>query len=116
MFQFNRSADEEFEILQGCVRQLRARYEIIAEDLPVLNWGNFELLKHYTNLLNRQTVKFENRKLYVCFIETELATKSSKGGLTYIKELKVFIFHFLDEKYGHILIRKENLEDKVNEF
>ncbi|MFL5810446.1 MAG: hypothetical protein ACJ749_13055 [Flavisolibacter sp.] len=115
MFQFTSSAEEDHQVLIQCLQQLQQDYSVTPGDLVDFKWKNFSLLHDYSNLLNRQTLKIQNKNVYILFAEVEREVVGRYDTIL-IKEFRFFVVCFLNKSFGHILIRKEKLEDKINEY
>ena len=98
-----------------CLSEIQKHYSIESAALPDFSYSRFDLLKYYTNFLNRKTIRISDTNTYVSFVEVEYRIPSKYGPRSR-KNFQFYVFCFLEENYGHIIIRKETIGDKLNEF
>jgi hypothetical protein len=112
----NLYTQQEEEILNRTLVEIEKRFPFEPADLPSFLPDNFELLKYYSNFLNRRTVKLKGSNTYVAFVEVEFSVKGAKGAITLVKYFQCYVFCYLARTYGRLLIRRETLADKINEL
>jgi hypothetical protein len=115
MLDFYNSQDEQTTLNQS-LQGIQQHYPVEPADLPDFSHFKFELLKHYTNFLNRQTIRISNTNTYVSFVEVEYRVPKTKYGSGLAKDFQFYVFCFLNERYGHTLIKRETVSDKLNEL
>jgi hypothetical protein len=113
---FDPYLQDEESLLNETISEIKKVYDIEPVDLPRFTPARFELLKYYTNILNRKTVRIAGSNTYISFVEVEFPVDSNKYGTILRKDFQFYMFTFLSGSFGHILIRKETFEDKICEL
>jgi hypothetical protein len=112
----NLYTQQEEEILNRTLVEIGKRFPFEPADLPAFSLDNFELLKYYSNFLNRRTIKLKGSNTYVAFVEVEFPAKGAKSTTAAVRYFQCYVFCYLARAYGHLLIRRETLADKINEL
>lgn len=113
---FNTYTQQDDEILDHALLEIEKHFQIEPADLPAFSYQVFQVLKYYTNFLNRRTVRLTGTNTYAAFVEVEVTTISIKGLTVVQKYFQCYVFCYLPVSYGRVLIRKETIVDKIDEL
>src|SRR5690349_24660629 len=96
--------EQEEEICNQTLLEIEKHFPFEAADLPAFSYGNFELLRYYTNFLNRRTIKLKGSNTYVAFAQVEFPVKGAKSPTTLVKYSQCYVCCYLRMSYGRLLI------------
>ena len=115
-YQFFISEQQEQDI-QEIINDISKRYAVEkAAELPApLN--EFYLLKDYLDVSEYRTIRITQRDnpSYVSFIQVQ-SEHRSKYSSGIASDLQAYVFVHLCRNYGHMVIKKETLRDKLTEL
>lgn len=108
--------DEDEEMIQRIIDYINTNYTTEEAALPA-NLAEFHLLNDYLSKGEYRTIRITQRSnaTYVSFIETH-AAYSTRSGTASAHYLQAYVFVILSRQYGHLVIKKETLRDKLNEL
>lgn len=110
-------SDQEEQDVQETIDDISKKYPV--EEAPELPTplSEFFLLKDYLDVSEYRTIRITQRQnpSYVSFIQVQSGYHSKSGSGT-ISDLQGYVFVKLCRNYGHIIIKKETLRDKLNEL
>lgn len=108
---------EDEEMVLETVDELKSNYSVEEAEGPIAKMDAFHLLSNFASAREYRTFRVmrQSATTYVSFIQlqSEYSTKSGPAIRTY---MQAYVFVPLSRSYGHLVIKKETLRDKLNEL
>jgi hypothetical protein len=107
---------EEEELVREIINDIKKNYQVEEAALPV-KLELFHLLKGYDSVREYRTVRITHGPNPTCvsFIKAQFVY-STKSGPATRTSMQAYVFVTLSRDYGHLVIKKETLRDKLNEL
>ena len=105
---------EEEIILDEIVSNLSNDYNLSFDNEPTFNFKKFETFQHYSDIKTLSSINFNNQfKILIINIEHHFI--GGRHGDSIHNENQILGVKMLEKDYGRILIREENVFDKILE-
>ena len=108
---------EDEEMVLETIDELKSKYSVEEAGGPIAQLDAFHLLSNFASAREYRTFRVarQSAATYVSFIQLQSAysTKSGPAIRTY---MQAYVFVPLSRNYGHLVIKKETLRDKLNEL
>ncbi len=106
---------EEEIILDEIVSNLSNDYNLSFDNRPTFNFKKFETFQHYSDIKTLSSINFNNQfKTLIINIEHHFI--GGRHGDSIHNENQILGIKMLEKDYGRILIREENVFDKILEI
>jgi hypothetical protein len=107
---------EDEDMVQRIIDYINTDYTTQETSLPA-KLAEFHLLNDYLSKGEYRTIRITQRSnaTFVSFIETH-AAYSTRSGTASAHYLQAYVFVKLSRQYGHLVIKKETLRDKLSEL
>ena len=106
---------EEEIILDEIVSNLSNDYNLSFDNRPTFNFKKFETFQHYSDIKTLSSINFNNQfKILIINIEHHFI--GGRHGDSIHNENQILGIKMLEKDYGRILIREENVFDKILEI
>ena len=106
---------EEEIILDEIVSNLLNDYNLSFDNEPTFNFKKFETFQHYSDIKTLSSINFNNQfKILIINIEHHFI--GGRHGDSIHNENQILGIKMLEKDYGRILIREENVFDKILEI
>lgn len=106
---------EEEIILDEIVSNLSNDYNLSFDNKPTFNFKKFETFQHYLDIKTLSSINFNNQfKILIINIEHHFI--GGRHGDSIHNENQILGIKMLEKDYGRILIREENVFDKILEI
>ena len=106
---------QEEQILQEIVSERSDEYEISFDNESTFDFKKFETFQHYSDIKILSSINF-NSQFKILIINIEHHFIGGRQGDSHHNENQILGIKKLEQNYGRILIREENVFDKILEI
>jgi hypothetical protein len=109
---------ETIDTFNETYKALKAKFHIELTGHIDFNLENFEVYKHYDDIIVRDSyvIKQARSDCYVLFVEVSYKSMGGRSGYKYCHEYQTWALAYLKKDLGRVMIRPETLTDKILEL